>query len=165
MLIAGATTAVVKPELVPVAVIGSTAPDWMETVGNFFGMRIKHRTVTHYVVVWLIALIGSAALDPTGWVTAFCYGGLSHVLTDAMTVTGVPFSPASDRRFHLFGGRFRTGDPVEYVISGGIVVVCSAFVIALGASGWYPFLWDWAGYYNDGMLDASEWRQNRFKIL
>ena len=28
----------------------------------------------------------------------------------------------SDRRFHLFGGRFRTGDSVEYAISAGVII-------------------------------------------
>lgn len=51
MLIAGTTTAVVAPALVPVALLGSTAPDWMEWVSKGLGKPIKHRTTTHIVFV------------------------------------------------------------------------------------------------------------------
>jgi len=165
MAIAGATCAVINPALVPVAVLGATAPDWLEWIGKALGRRVKHRTVTHYFVVWLVACLGAWPLDPTGIVTAFCYGGLTHVMTDAMTVTGVPFGPHSDRRFHLFGGRFRTGEPAEYGIAFGVVVVCAVLVMMLSASGWYPFFYDWSGLYNSGVIDGAEWRVNRFRFF
>ncbi|WP_299493406.1 hypothetical protein [uncultured Shewanella sp.] len=60
-----------------------------------------------------------------------------------MTVSGVPFSLYSDRRFHLFGGRFRTGDPVEYGISFVVHFMMSRLCILLmkliGDSGFVPF--------------------------
>lgn len=100
-----------------------------------------------------------------GILAAFAWGGFSHILTDAMTVSGVPFSPYSDRRFHLFGGRFRTGDPVEYGISFVVVVLCILLMKLIGDSGFVPFFYDWAGMYNQGIIDASEWKKNRFRIL
>jgi inner membrane protein len=54
-----------------------------------------------------------ALWDWHGLVFWFSLGGLLHVLCDALTVTGVPLGPWSDRRFHLFGGRVRTGAPLE----------------------------------------------------
>lgn len=165
MAIAGSTTAVLNPVLVPAAVLGSTAPDWLEWVAKATGKRIKHRTTTHYLVVWLVFTFCAWPLDPTGLITAFCYGGLTHILTDAMTVSGVPFGPRSDRRFHLFGGRFRTGDPAEYAVSFGVVAVCAVLVTMLSASGWYPFFYDWAGLYNGGVVDGAEWRANRFRFF
>lgn len=90
--------------------------------------------------------------------TAFAWGGFSHIITDAMTVTGVSFSPYSDRRFHLFGGRFRTGDPVEYAISFVVVVLCIMLMKLLGDSGFIPFFYDWAGFYDKGIIDAYEWK-------
>lgn len=165
-LIAGATTAVVDPILVPAAMLGATAPDWIEWIIRGFGGHVKHRTTTHYVAVWLTGVIFGAIADPTGLFTAFCYGGLSHTLTDAMTVTGVPFSPLSDRKFHLFGGRFRTGDPIEYGISAGITALCIAiFSVTTGWDGWAPFFYDWGGLYNSGVIDGSEWRANRFRLF
>lgn len=165
MAIAGATCAVISPALVPVAILGSTAPDWLEWVGRATGQSVKHRGITHYFIVWLVAFAGAWPLDPTGIVTAFCYGGLTHVMTDAMTVSGVPFGPQSDRRFHLFGGRFRTGDPTEYGIAFGVVALCAALVLLRSASGWYPFFYDWAGLYNSGVIDGAEWRANRFRFF
>lgn len=96
---------------------------------------------------------------------AFAWGGVSHILTDAMTVSGVPFSPYSDRRFHLFGGRFRTGDPIEYAISAAIIVICIGISHLIGESSFSPFFFDWAGYYDKGLIDGSEWKTNRFKFL
>ncbi|MGF1723121.1 hypothetical protein L4D12_00170 [Photobacterium nomapromontoriensis] len=53
-----------------------------------------------------------------------------------MTVTGVPFSPYSDRRFHL-----------------------------TGSGSFSPFFFDWGGYYDNGLIDAAEWKANRFKLI
>ena len=114
--IAGATTAVINPVLVPVAILGSTAPDWLE---------------------WVIK-----------------------------TVTGVPFAPNSERRFHLFGGRLRTGEAGEYVIAWGIVAVCAVAMQLLHTStNWYPFFYDWAGLYEQGLIDGKEWKDNRFRFF
>ena len=92
--IAGATTALVNPTLVPVAIIGSTAPDWLERVIKLVtGRDVTHRGVTHYVLAWIIALAFALLLwDFHGILAAFFWGGLTHVLADSMTVSGVPFS-------------------------------------------------------------------------
>ena len=84
------------------------------------GKHIKHRGPMHVFTHWIIATITFTFVwDYHGILATFSWGGVSHILTDGMTVSGVSFSPYSDRRFHLFGGRFRTGDPVEYAISAG----------------------------------------------
>lgn len=166
LAIGGATAAVVSPALVPLAMLGSTAPDWLESVAAFSGRAVKHRATTHYLAVWLLALGACWLLDPTGLATAFAYGGVTHIFCDAMTVSGVPFSPYSKRRFHLFGGRFRTGDPAEYVIAFAVVAVCAAVSLLFsGSGGWYPFFYDWAGLYSEGVIDGSEWRANRFRFF
>jgi inner membrane protein len=40
----------------------------------------------------------------------------------------VPFSPTSDARFHLFGGKLRTGNAGEYVVAGIIALLCASWV-------------------------------------
>ncbi len=166
--IAGSVAAVIKPELVPVAIAGATAPDWLEWVLKACGQRIRHRTVTHYVSTWCFGLLfGLMIWDFHGIITAFCLGGLLHVFTDALTVSGVPLGWWSDQRFHLFGGRLRTGQPGEYLIAGAVVVVCA--VIGWQTKSWsnsfYPFFYDWHGLYQEGVIDASEWKANRFRWL
>jgi inner membrane protein len=168
--IAGAGAAVWKPELVPVAVLGSTAPDWMEWVYTAATRRkIKHRGATHYVAGWVSALF--FALSLWDWhfaLAAFSAGGLSHVLCDALTVQGVPLGWWSDRRFHLFGGRFRTGQMGEYWFAGAFVVACFGVVLLTrhwGGGGFSPFFWDWADYYKQGLIDGHEWKENRFHWL
>ena len=168
MAIAGATTALVAPTLVPVALAGSTAPDWMEWVLEATGNKVKHRSVTHYLLAWVIALAFFAGLwDFEGIGAAFAYGGLTHVLADSLTVSGVPFAPHSDRRFHLFGGRLRTGGAGEYGIAWGLVGVCLLLAVALKpvAGTWYPFFYNWGGLYDEGVIDGKEWKDNRFRFL
>lgn len=169
VLIAGAVTAVYDVRLVPPTVIGATAPDWMEWVLKIIRRPVKHRTVTHYLSVWTLAWIATLFLTPDGListlVTAFCWGGVTHILTDAMTVSGVPLSPYSTRRFHLFGGRFRTGEPVEYGISAVVVFGCIGLMNLIPGGGFAPFFYDWAGLYAEGIIDAHEWRTNRFRIF
>ena len=167
--IAGATTAFIKPELVPIAILGSTAPDWLEWIIRGFGGHVRHRTITHYVMAWVMGLVFALGLwDFHGVLAAFMWGGLSHVLADSLTVMGVPFSPYSDRRFHLFGGRLRTGSTGEYFIAWGLVLVCLMLSVVFkphGGVGWYPFFFDWAGLYQDGVVDAKEWKDNRLRFF
>jgi inner membrane protein len=161
--IASATTAIVAPPLIPFAVLGATAPDWSE---KFF--QKQHRQETHYVILW----IGFVAFFLLIWDyknigLAFAYGGLTHVLLDSLTVTGVPFAPWSKNRFHLFGGRLKTGSSQEYIIAG---VICIASLVAFqqyntAHSGYIPFFFNWIEFYEDGLLDAKEWKNNRFKFL
>jgi inner membrane protein len=167
MAIAGATTAMVSPPLVPIALLGSTAPDWLEWVLEAAGQKVKHRSVTHYVAGWGIGLaffLGLYDFHHIG--AAFFYGGLTHVLADSFTVSGVPFSPHSDRRFHLFGGRLRTGAAGEYMVAWSIVACCFLVKVAISpGNGWYPFFYDWAGHNERGIIDGSDWKANRFRFF
>ncbi len=85
--IAGSVTAVWRPELVPLAVLGSTAPDWLEWLCKATGRHVRHRTVTHYLSAWLFGLLfGLWVWDWHHVIAAFCAGGLSHVIADALTI-------------------------------------------------------------------------------
>jgi inner membrane protein len=167
--IGGAATAVWRPELVPLAVLGSTAPDWLEWLLKAMGRRVTHRTVTHYVVYWVMGILfGLFLWDFHHALTAFCAGGLSHVLADALTIQGVPMGWWSDRRFHLFGGRLRTRQMGEYWVAGGVVVICLAIGMMTkhwGNQDFSPFFYDWADCYKRGLCDAKEWKENRFRWL
>jgi membrane-bound metal-dependent hydrolase YbcI (DUF457 family) len=45
---------VVAPQYIPIAIVGGTAPDWLESVLRLMGFPVEHRTVTHYLIeVWL----------------------------------------------------------------------------------------------------------------
>lgn len=166
--IGGATCAVAAPHLVPLAVLGATAPDWLEWVIKAAGGHITHRGATHYAVFWLVFFVATfAGLDYNGLLAAFAWGGVTHIFTDAMTITGVPFSPLSDRRFHFFGGRLRTGAPAEYFIAAAVLMVCAALAWTLhrNDSDFMPYFYDWGGYYDEGLIDAAEWKKNRFKLF
>ena len=164
--ISGAVTFAFNPLLVPVGILGGTAPDWLEILASKAGYPVKHRTVTHYLSYW-VALSGFGAFvwDFQGVIFWFGVGGLTHVLADSLTVSGIPLGLWSDRRFHLFGGRIRTGRPGEVFatlsvvgIFGGLGVLNQNF-----AGGFLPFFYDWPGLYHNGLIDGYEWKQNRFR--
>lgn len=166
--VGGATCAVVAPELAPVAVLGATSPDWIEWICAAVGKPQPHRGPTHYVLGWIaLFVIALAVWDWHGVLAAFAWGGLTHVICDSFTVTGVPLAPWSDRRFHLAGGRLRTGDPGEYVFTGVVVVICAALAITFGglSDGFAPFFYNWSEMYQNGVIDGSEWKANRWKLI
>ncbi len=169
-IIAGSTMAVVEPMLVPVAILGSTAPDWFETIANRgFNLGWEHRKQTHYFVFWAFAcLVFWFVADINGILGAFAWGGLTHILADSLTVSGVPLHPNADRRFHLFGGRLRTGGREEYILSISILLIC-ALIISVTYQGrggeFVPFFYNWGEMYHAGLIDASEYKANRFRIF
>lgn len=169
MLIAAAPCALVAPRLIPLAILGSTAPDWLEWIAKLARQPVKHRGPTHWLAAWLLAFVIALTLPGPygGLIAAFAWGGLSHVLTDSLTVSGVPFSPLSERRFHLLGGRLRTGGAGEYGVSWGLVLVCWLLSGQLAApgSGYLPFFPNWAERYEQGTATAKEWRENRFRFF
>ena len=113
----------------PATAAGATAPDWLEwLIAALFRRRVRHRWTTHFLLVWMGGFLLSlfCAVTVPGPITAaaawFCFGGLLHVLCDALTISGVPLAPWSLQRFTLAGGRIRTGDPGEFVISASLLV-------------------------------------------
>ena len=179
--IAAAITLPFAPALVPVAVIGSTAPDWSEWILKFFGIRIQHRGVTHYVyiplAILLVALFAmpiSAVLSAT--LAAFGAGYLSHWVADGFTVSGVPVSGSSAYRVHFFGGRFRTGVMGEYIFAFGLLALSvfffapsmHALTSSLGASDARAFnAWfvDYRDLYDKHIIDEYEAVLTRFKFF
>lgn len=86
------------------------------------------------------------------------------MLCDALTAHGVPVGWWSDRRFHIFGGRLKMGMLGEYWVAGGVVVVC--FVMASmthhQSGGFSPYFFSYGAFYDSGLLDAKERRDNRW---
>jgi inner membrane protein len=79
---------------------GSTAPDWLELAWTSpFGVRyslIPHRTWTHWLLPWLL-LFAFSLLHPAlshsisgAMLSAFCIGGLTHLLMDWPNPMGIP---------------------------------------------------------------------------
>jgi inner membrane protein len=176
--IAASVCAVFNPMAVPAAVLGSTAPDWAESIigGMRRGRKPKHRGMTHYLVAWLLlALFAKVLWDWQGWLYWFALGGAIHWFCDSLTITGAPLSWWSDRRMSLFGGKVMTGSIHEYLITGVICLLC-AIVIAYrpasiggsgtgGSSGFVPFFFKHGELYEKGIIDGHEWRTHRFNFI
>jgi membrane-bound metal-dependent hydrolase YbcI (DUF457 family) len=95
---------------------GATAPDWLEIRKPSGGTVITHRTITHWLPLWCLALVAVLAtmdtpiaqglnkLDPSMYqligellspvvasaLIGFLVGGLSHLATDFPNPMGIP---------------------------------------------------------------------------
>lgn len=167
--IAASVCAVAHPFAVPAAVLGSTAPDWLEPVLSVIQRRkVRHRGITHHLTSWLsLMLFAWLIWDWRGWVFWFAAGGAIHWVCDALTITGAPVHWWSDRRATLFGGRVRTGGPSEYLVTGVIVGVCALLIWWQrdASDRFAPYFMNWPGLYEAGLIDASEWRTKRWELL
>lgn len=109
---------------------GARSPDHLE--GELLGMRlIAHRTVTHWLPVWL-ALAGlslwlAVRFSLPGYlIFGYALGGLLHVLGDLLTPMGVPLlSPTRRQSLHLVHG-----------LGGELAVV--ALSLGIGVLAWSP---------------------------
>jgi inner membrane protein len=174
IIIGSALGAVIDPVLVPIAALGSTAPDWLEWVLKSVGIRVKHRTVTHVVFYWIAAIAFFALIwDWRHIGLGFTIGGFSHVFADSFTIAGVPFAPWSSERFHLFGGKLKTGNTGEYLVASLFALMCFGLANYTpmsiksddSKSSFIPFFYDWKGHYDDGLIDGREWKDNRLKFF
>ena len=69
----------------------------LEFVLKIFGIKVKHRGVTHQllsiVIFFILALLLSVYIGT--FLAWFAFGALTHWFCDALTVTGVPILPFS----------------------------------------------------------------------
>ncbi|KWR89053.1 metal-dependent hydrolase [Cupriavidus sp. IDO] len=79
------------------ALLGSTAPDWLEVAWWSKSRRlwITHRTLTHWGIAWVGLLVGAYRALGTHALAApafgFACGGVMHLLADWPNPLGVPW--------------------------------------------------------------------------
>ncbi len=148
------------------AIAGSTAPDWTE---DLFGVR-EHRGKTHYVTLWsslfLISLVLYLSVQNPFWrelpyyLLSFSFGGLTHLLTDALTVSGVPLG-VSNIRVRI-GGLIRTGKLSEWVF----LAICLLVFYPLSMSGNLELGFSkYRTLYRENVIDRKEYLERRFKLF
>lgn len=116
------------------ATVGATAPDWLEirTGGRTL---IPHRTLTHYLPVWVALLIAGAwwadhQAVPGALLLGFALGGLAHWLGDLGTPMGVPvWRPFHRTSLHLW--RTGTSQWIPVAAAWGM----AAATLTLGGTG------------------------------
>lgn len=107
-----------EPFLVSVGtILGGTAPDWMEIRKQNGGTVIKHRTITHWLPIWLLVFFFFFGLITKNemlfqyydfkvnmhilaFFWGFGIGGLLHLLVDIPNPMGIPIL-TPNRRFSL----------------------------------------------------------------
>jgi len=159
-----------NPTAIPFAILGSTAPDWSEWVLKFFGITVQHRGATHYLYVPLVIMfIGLASYDFIYW---FGVGYFTHWFADSLTKSGVPLSQFDNHKIHFFGGKIRTGEPIEYIIAYGlllfsVLVVQPSMGMITGdeESKFNAYYMDYRDLHEKGIIDNKTYKENRFKLF
>lgn len=113
------------------AVMGASAPDWME-IPTWISKRhwfspneshrlslIPHRTITHTLSIWVLATLYSSYLLAVGvheytglLIFAFCVSVMSHLLLDIRTPMGIPLLPFG-KRYRLQGVKLAVARHVQ----------------------------------------------------
>lgn len=157
---AGATSYILGLPVAP-AMLGSTAPDWSE---DMFGVK-EHRGITHYLAYWLIAFLFSIAVyfafknDFLLYIVSFIYGGITHLVLDALTISGVPLGVGRVRV--RIGGLIRTGKISEWVFFFVLVIAFAPFLLSQVHLGFNKA----SGLYERGIIDRKEYNEMRFKFF
>jgi len=171
--IASAACLPFNPAALPIAVLGSTAPDWSEWILRFFGIKVQHRGATHYLIIPLAIIAFSFIFDFRSLIFWFGIGYFTHWFADSLTISGVPISPYDNSRIHFFGGKLRTGEMLEYIISFSLLAVSvtvakpilNNFIDFSGESSFSVFSMDYADLNKKGIIDNSEYLEKRFKFF
>lgn len=170
--IATAVTLPFNPSALPVAILGSTAPDWSELILKFFGINVAHRGATHYLIVPLAFLLFSAFIDFRSLVFWFGIGYLTHWFADSLTIMGVPLSPWDNSRIHFFGGKLKTGEMLEYIIAFSLLAVSITIAkpilnnFSFGEPTEFSvFSMDYSKLNEENIIDRKEYLEKRFKFF
>lgn len=167
--IAIAVTLPFNPSMLPIAVLGGTAPDWMEYILKFFGVMVKHREETHYLYIPLLIIFFSFVIK-SNIVFWFGIGYLTHWFADSLTISGVPISQFDNHRIHFFGGKIRTGEHIEYVIAFGFLAISIMITNPISnifekTQQFNPYFIDYKELYKKKIIDEKTMRENRFKLF
>jgi|GEM_PF-2153355 len=171
--IATAVTLPFNPALVPAAILGSTAPDWFEWILKFFGITVKHRGATHYVIIPLAFIVFSFFFDFRNMIYWFGIGYFTHWFADSLTISGVPLTPYDNSRIHFFGGKLKTGEMLEYIISFSLLIVSitiakpmlTSFIDPQSENSFSVFSMDYSDLNKKGIIDNAEYLEKRFKFF
>ncbi len=172
--IASAVALPFNPTALPVCVLGSTAPDWIEFLLKAVGYRCQHRKETHYLIIPIsIIVFAWLVIDFQSMLLWFGIGYLTHWIADSLTVTGVPISPLDKSNFTLLGGRLRTGEPLEFIIAFGFLAISlflakptlDSILNHQNERNFNVFYMDWKTLNEEGIIDNKEYLEHRFKFF
>lgn len=167
--IATAITMPFSPGLIPIAALGSTAPDWLEYILNFIGHKVQHRGVTHYLYIPLFIILFSLIFDFNSFLFWFGIGYFSHWFADALTPSGVPISQFNKFRVHLFGGKIKTGSIIEYILAFGFLIMMLNFINPINQlknnNSFNAYFMNYKTLFDKKIIDEKTYFEHRFKLF
>jgi len=171
--IASAVIIPFEPQLLIVAVAGATAPDWIEYVLKFFGIKVKHRGATHYLYIPLLIVAFSFLFDFKNILFWFGIAYFTHWIADSLTISGVPISQFDNNKVHFFGGKIKTGEPIEYIISFSLLAF--SLLVFNPMSNYFKsndeimkfnvYYINYEDLYDKRIIDEKEYKDKRFKLF
>lgn len=143
MLVAGSIAAILgfSPAEIAYCAACSNLPDQLERIGKH--QIIKHRTLTHDILFWLVPLVALEVLSRSPGLVSSIFSlslgtpdgshfairsfvlflpGLLHLAGDIMTPKGVRVAGRS-----ISLRLFPTGHPLEYIVAGFFVILAVIF--------------------------------------
>ena len=174
--IASAVILPFNPSLLVVANLGATAPDWLEWILKFFDIKVAHRGSTHYLIVPVGIILFSFIFDFRDMIFWFGIGYFTHWFADSLTISGVPLSPWDTSRVHFFGGKLKTGDMMEYIISFSLLAVSVTIAKPMiesvynfsndnNQTKFNKFSMDYQKLNDNNVIDNKELLEMRFKFF
>lgn len=154
-IMVGAATAKIFGLNYALTTLGAILPDLVEMLTR----KMKHRGISHSVVISIIALI---LLWGTPFRDAWIGVVFAHLCMDALTMMGVPLLDERSRRITIFGGKLRTASAGEFAVSG--IIAFLAFVV-LGSFSVDSDRRNWNDLQHRGVIDKREYYDNRFKFF
>lgn len=133
VLISGAIFGSLIPDIDhPESTIGKKVKLISNFIHNVFGHRgMTHAPIIHILTTTVLLLIGNGLLDYPKliylcFVIGLCIGGLSHLLLDSMTVSGIPlFYPFSKNKYRI--SKLTTGKS-EHIVQLTVIVITVIFI-------------------------------------
>ena len=103
----------------------------------------------------------------------FGVGYLTHWIADSLTIAGVPLTPWDNNKIHLFGGKLKTGEMPEYLISFGMLLF--ALLVFNPTQKYFKnedspvefnvYYIDYTDLYDHGIIDEMTYKEKRFKLF
>jgi inner membrane protein len=115
--------------------------------------------VLPFLLIWVILLIASFFVPV---ILPLASGGMLFIVGELTTLEGIRISPLSRHKVHILKGMHRKGEFSEYIFIGLIIIAVLLLPHGREENKFVPYMYDWEKLYEEGIIDAKEWKEHRF---